>query len=342
MRRDKIWTVARKDLSEFKTNKYIMFTLILMPLLIAVVMPLVYILPFTMFSDTTTGEPLSLDIMVNETRTGVEVINETLRDMKFENLNITNAVIIGSLVENCLLNNVVIRDSIIGNSTAVSSVLVHSNLYNVTIVSTLLQESVRVGEVSETEEMLSLFIDSLLMMFVMIPAIIPTIIASYSFVGEKLNRSLEPLLATPTTDGELLLGKSLSIFLPTMGVTWLSLIPFIVLVDIIVEPVIGYYPLPNAIWILGAFLLAPLICLLGIFANVIISSKVSDVRASQQIGSLIVLPVVIVFIITIAGLITLSILNMVLFILLMLALDAAVLYACLKVFAREEILVRWK
>ena len=50
------------------------------------------------------------------------------------------------------------------------------------------------------------------MYLVLIAAILPSIIASYSFVGEKIEKSLEPLLATPTTDGELLLGKSLAAF----------------------------------------------------------------------------------------------------------------------------------
>jgi ABC-2 type transport system permease protein len=45
--------------------------------------------------------------------------------------------------------------------------------------------------------------------FVLIPTGLPSIVASYSFVGEKVEKSLDPLLATPTTDGELLLGKSL-------------------------------------------------------------------------------------------------------------------------------------
>jgi len=74
--------------------------------------------------------------------------------------------------------------------------------------------------------------------------------------------------------------KSLSIFLPTIVVTRPSLILFTILVDVIVEPVIDYCPLPNLTSVLGVFILAPLICLLGVFANPIISSKVSEVRAS--------------------------------------------------------------
>ena len=65
------------------------------------------------------------------------------------------------------------------------------------------------------------------MYFVLIPAILPSIIASYSIVGEKIEKSLEPLLATPTTDGELLLGKSLASFVPCMAVTYLAAAIFV-------------------------------------------------------------------------------------------------------------------
>jgi hypothetical protein len=127
-----------------------------------------------------------------------------------------------------------------------------------------------------------------------------------------------------------------------MAATWLSLIPFVILVDVIAGPVIGHYPLPNPIWIVGAFILAPLFCLLSISANVLVSSRVNDVRASQQIGSLIVLPLVAFVIITIAGFITLDLFYMSAFALLIALVDAAVVYLSLKVFRREEILIRWK
>ncbi|HUV24685.1 MAG TPA: hypothetical protein VMW26_04575, partial [Methanomassiliicoccales archaeon] len=190
--------------------------------------------------------------------------------------------------------------------------------------------------------MLKTFIDALLFFYVLIPSILPTIIASYSFVGEKTNRSLEPLLATPTTDLELLMGKGLSIFVPTMLVTWISLIPFVIIVDMITQPVLGYYALPNLVWALGVFILAPLICLLAIFANVIVSSRVSDVRASQQIGSLIVLPIVVFFLVILLGLVSLDVLNMLLFIGVVGAAVISIIYVATKVFKREEILIRWK
>ena len=50
--------------------------------------------------------------------------------------------------------------------------------------------------------------------FIILAAVLPTTIATYAIVGEKVEKSLEPLLATPTTDSELLLGKSIAAFFP--------------------------------------------------------------------------------------------------------------------------------
>src|SRR4030042_5883037 len=53
-------------------------------------------------------------------------------------------------------------------------------------------------------------VTSFMLMFMMTPMIIPVNIAAYSIVGEKTTRSLEPLLATPITNIELLTGTNLA------------------------------------------------------------------------------------------------------------------------------------
>ena len=52
--------------------------------------------------------------------------------------------------------------------------------------------------------------DSFSLFFLICAIIIPTAIASYSLVGEKIQKSLEPMLATPIADGDILLGKTIS------------------------------------------------------------------------------------------------------------------------------------
>ena len=48
---------------------------------------------------------------------------------------------------------------------------------------------------------LGLGLESLTYFFVVLGAILPGSIAAYSIVGEKVEKSLEPLLATPISDG---------------------------------------------------------------------------------------------------------------------------------------------
>ena len=120
--------------------------------------------------------------------------------------------------------------------------------------------------------------------FVIIPAIIPTPIASYSIVGEKIEKSLEPLLATPTTDGEILLGKSIAAFLPAIVATYVSGAIFMTLMDIVTYGKLHYLYYPN--WGFGLILLvlAPLAATLSVEMSIVVSSRVNDVRSASQLG----------------------------------------------------------
>lgn len=340
MRPDRIWVVAKKDMAEFRTNKYIMFSLVLMPLLMALVLPTIYLAPFAMFSGP--SGPYDLGIVSNQTLEG-----KTIDGGSYANITFVDCTLMDVIAENCYfegseLRSSLVRSSQLANSTVSDGAVMRSNVLNVTFNDAVVSDLRTIGEDTEQEAFLTQFIDFLMLFFILIPAVIPTVIASYTFVGEKLNRSLEPLLATPTTDAELLAGKSLSIFLPAMLVTWLSFIPFVLLVNFLATPILGYAPLPSPSWLIGVFLLAPLFCVLAIALNVIVSSRVTDVRASQQLGSLVILPVVALFIVSLSGLFVLGPLTMLLMAGAIGLIDIGIAYITLRTFQREEILVRWK
>ena len=186
-------------------------------------------------------------------------------------------------------------------------------------------------------------VDLATMYFVLIPAILPSIIASYSFVGEKIEKSLEPLLATPTTDGELLLGKSLASFIPCMVVTYVGAAISAIIIDAwsLTTSQIGTILIPNPYWLMVIGVIAPLACIMSVEANIIVSSKVNDIRAAQQLGGLIVLPLVflVIFASTSAQLST--IITLVVIAALAVA-DIALFYLSKASFQREEILTKWK
>src|SRR5205807_1863825 len=59
-----------------------------------------------------------------------------------------------------------------------------------------------------------------LILFMLIPTVVPLTMAIYSVIGEKASRTLEPLLATPVGVGDLLFAKSLASTVPSVIVTW--------------------------------------------------------------------------------------------------------------------------
>jgi ABC-type Na+ efflux pump permease subunit len=180
------------------------------------------------------------------------------------------------------------------------------------------------------------------MYFVVMAAVLPTVIASYSFVGEKIEKSLEPLLATPTTDGELLLGKSLAALVPCVGATYVGAAIFVTLVDVWSFSNLGLFLLPNLDWSLIMGLVVPLACVLSVESNVIISSRVNDVRAAQQLGSFVVLPLILALILApVIEFTSISTLALIIAGILAVA-DIALFYLSKATFKREEILTKWK
>src|SRR5512136_2361300 len=82
-------------------------------------------------------------------------------------------------------------------------------------------------------------------LFVIGAALLPVGIASYSLIGEKVQKSLEPLLATPTTDEEILAGKSIAAFLPAICSNYIGAVLFMVLVDLFTYSKLTYLYYPN-------------------------------------------------------------------------------------------------
>ena len=183
--------------------------------------------------------------------------------------------------------------------------------------------------------------DAFSIWFLIGAAIIPTAIASYSIVGEKIQKSLEPMLATPMTDGDILLGKTLSALMVPLGALYAGSVFFMVLMDYFTHSALGYYYYPN--WHIGAILLAaPLAALLSVEVNVIISSRMTDVRSAQQSGALLMLPFIGLYLASELGFFDLNDTNLVILAGVVAAISVAMFFVAKTTFQREEILTRWK
>lgn len=342
MRWDRVLTVARKDLDEFGKNRYVLGTILFFPLLVSVILPVIYVIPINQLG-AQRGNPIDIEFDILYEFSDVSISNTTFVGARIDRAEISNSVLQGCIVTNSTITGSIINWTEVSNSSIAFSLVMNSNyFYPVENTGNSFVGSQIIGEDSELKQLQDIMFNVLLLLLIMIPVTVPTVTASYSFVGEKVNRSLEPLLATPITDKELLLGKAGSIFVLSMTATAVAFVVATAMVDLLTEPVLGYYPLPTVYWIAGIVLLAPGMCMMSILTNVLVSSKVNDVRVSQQVGSIVVLPLLVFFVSSLSGLMTSELSSLLVFSGLIFAADLVVLWLSLRIFRREEILVSWK
>jgi len=199
------------------------------------------------------------------------------------------------------------------------------------------------GGVPSQDALIIFFMSAVIPFFMMLPTILPTIIASYSVIGEKKNRTLEPLLAAPVTVYDILVGKALSAIIPGLLATWVSSLLFFGISEGIIYIGLHRLIVPDvAMWGVGLLLLAPLLAFFGIMMALIISSRVSDPRVAQQISAIFIIPIMALFIGQLSGVLLISIQVILILAVVLLVIDALVLRFARSMFDREEILTRWK
>lgn len=176
--------------------------------------------------------------------------------------------------------------------------------------------------------------------FLLIPAMASSVIASDSFAGEKERKTIEGLLATPLSDGELLVGKIMVAFVPSMIVTLLSFAVYTMLVDALSLGTFNRFILPTINWVLIIFLLAPATAVTGIALTVIVSAHVKGFREAQQLSILIIVPIMGLVFGQMFGLFLLIPTVILLLFAIFVVVDAIILKIGLKMFDREEILSR--
>jgi ABC-2 type transport system permease protein len=185
-------------------------------------------------------------------------------------------------------------------------------------------------------------VSEFMMLFMLVPVAIPVTIAAYSIVGEKTTRSLEPLLATPITTMELLVGKCLAAVIPAVLATYAAFGLFAFGTWVLVANKMLLSALLDVRWLIAIFLVGPLLAVLAVVFSLMISSRVNDPRVAEQISMVMILPVLAGFFGQVAGLFILNRQIISLVAVIMLLLDGLMVYLAMRVFQREQILTRWK
>ncbi len=181
-----------------------------------------------------------------------------------------------------------------------------------------------------------------MLLFMLLPVIIPITIASYSIVGEKTTRTLEPVLATPITTLELLAGKTLAAVLPAVTASSAGYLVFAVGAFIITGGLGITAKLFSLLWLLAVFVVGPLLAIAAVSVAVMVSSRANDPRVAEQLSVLVILPIIGLLFGQITGFLVLNERLILWMALGLVVIDAGLLYFATQLFQRETILTRWK
>lgn len=178
--------------------------------------------------------------------------------------------------------------------------------------------------------------------YLLMPIAIASTAAAFSIVGEKQQRTLEPILATPITDREFLAGKLLVCLVPTVAVTWITALVAITLVDAVTLARSGEMFLPDRFWLAGVGLLAPLLGVAVTLITMRLSARSVDPQATVQASALAVVPGFLVVFGLFGKVLIASFSALLVGIGLAVILDLWLFRRVEKTFEREEILTRWR
>lgn len=150
------------------------------------------------------------------------------------------------------------------------------------------------NELSGAGQYIIMMVEFTNMLFLMLPLILPTVIAADTFSGERDRKTVEALVVAPVTDTEIYMGKALSSVLPSTLAMWVTAVFYVILVDYFTIKIIGIIYLPHLAFVGMALFLGPLLGIASTNVMIWVSTRTTSTRDAQQLGSLIVLPIILV------------------------------------------------
>jgi len=123
----------------------------------------------------------------------------------------------------------------------------------------------------------------------LIPVFVPALLAAYAVVGEREQGTLEPVLTTPISRTEFLIGKATAIFMPAVAVSYLMFGVFVAITQFAAAAPVATAVL-HAPQLPAELVFIPLLAGWAIWIGLAISARATDTRVAQQLGTLVSLP----------------------------------------------------
>lgn len=197
------------------------------------------------------------------------------------------------------------------------------------------------GKFTLVEKLLILIINQVPFYFMFIPTMIAVSFATFSIVEEKITNTLEPLLATPITTEELLLGKALSGMIPAVILSWIDSMIFLVVLG-----TTTLHQLLQAIsirmWLVSMLLMMPAVGLLSFLLGVLSSSRARDAKSAQNVALIVIFPVIGMMVLQLTGIFKFNSFIVLLLSIGIFILDFVILRVVSRMFRRETILIKWR
>ena len=163
------------------------------------------------------------------------------------------------------------------------------------------------GEYSQQQQIFSLILNQIMpSFFLIIPIMASSVMAASSFVGEKEKHTLETLLYSPFSLGQLFQSKILAGFSVGMMVSYSSFAAMLLVMELEFFFLTGNLLLPAASWLAIMLLIAPAISLVAIAVTVRSSAKAQTIEEAQQRAVFLIFPILALLIGQFTGIILIS------------------------------------
>jgi ABC-type Na+ efflux pump permease subunit len=116
-----------------------------------------------------------------------------------------------------------------------------------------------------------------------IPILVPASLAAHAITGERQQGSLEPVLTTPITREEFILGKGLAVLLPSLAIAYVIYGVFLALVAVGAQPAVAAAVFQGQDLIVQ-LVYTPLLAAATTWIGLFISTRTSDTRVAQQLS----------------------------------------------------------
>jgi ABC-type Na+ efflux pump permease subunit len=197
--------------------------------------------------------------------------------------------------------------------------------------------SILLIKASATSAVLATRVETALFLPLLVPVLIPSTMSAFSVVGEREQGTLEPVLTTPVTRMELILGKAVAIFMPAVGLSYLMFGVFLAIVALFAKPAVAA-EMWDAPQLPAEVVFIPLLAAWAIWVGLSISSVVSETRVAQQLSLLGSLPPIALVALMSFQIITPSLWLAVVLALVLLAIDCGACFVVARLFDRERLI----